>query len=396
MKTEQTRRTISIFGANGKTTIARMLARVFAEVGQDARIEDDSCAAADSLERRNAVCASPAKVRISVASDDLNCERAPIAVFLDSQINSAIREIGENDDLLLAAMRAAANGFVVLNADDENLVRLANDSEFENTAQNTIYFSLKANHITVKRHLLKGNTIYAARNNRLIEATRFGGETTIIETAEIPATLGGVAEFNVANALAAIAAARAANAEFGDIARGLRRFDAAQHNEGRAQLFEFDGAYVLLDAAHNLRAFRAVCKTARAWSDNVRRVAAIIQAPSDCAAHDAAAEIGRLAARSFDRVVVCSALAENSADDNFAQTICRTIKSEFSGGDCLIAPSESDALRREITRLGENDVLVCFYQDFQVVKNILARCDAAPAARVEAIAFNPNFGLRQA
>ncbi|MGH7519279.1 MAG: glutamate ligase domain-containing protein, partial [Gemmatimonadales bacterium] len=63
---------------------------------------------------------------------------------------------------------------------------------------------------------------------------------------------GGAARHNVANALAAIAAAAALGVPTAAIARGLEGFaGSAADNPGRANLFDIGGVRVVVDFAHN-------------------------------------------------------------------------------------------------------------------------------------------------
>jgi cyanophycin synthetase len=69
---------------------------------------------------------------------------------------------------------------------------------------------------------------------------------------DLPVTFAGLAEYNVANALAAAAAADALGIETTAIADGLRSFALdSELNPGRLNLFERRGLLVVVDFAHN-------------------------------------------------------------------------------------------------------------------------------------------------
>jgi cyanophycin synthetase len=75
----------------------------------------------------------------------------------------------------------------------------------------------------------------------------------------IPACHGGSARHNVANALAAAAAALAMGVSAEHIAAALSRFGAdPADNPGRANVFAINGATVLMDFGHNPEGLRAV------------------------------------------------------------------------------------------------------------------------------------------
>lgn len=74
----------------------------------------------------------------------------------------------------------------------------------------------------------------------------------IVKAAEIPATVGGLARHNIANALAAAGAARALGASLKDVAAGLRDFSASiEQAPGRLNLYRLGERLVIVDFAHN-------------------------------------------------------------------------------------------------------------------------------------------------
>src|SRR5439155_20284674 len=79
----------------------------------------------------------------------------------------------------------------------------------------------------------------------------------VVYTHLIPATFGGRARMNVANALAAAAAAWAAGAHLHDIRQGLRTFSTSFFQApGRLNLLEIGGVRVIIDYCHNVDGMR--------------------------------------------------------------------------------------------------------------------------------------------
>src|SRR5207244_8793215 len=73
----------------------------------------------------------------------------------------------------------------------------------------------------------------------------------------IPATFGGRARMNVANALRAAAAAGAAGAHLHDIRQGLRTFSTSFFQApGRLNLLDVGGIRVVIDYCHNVDGMR--------------------------------------------------------------------------------------------------------------------------------------------
>jgi cyanophycin synthetase len=134
---------------------------------------------------------------------------------------------------------------------------------------------------------------------------------------QLPATFEGRARMMVANALAAAAAAHAAGAHLHDIRQGLRSFSTSFYQApGRLNLFDLNGVKVLIDYAHNAAGLQTVGDfveriTSQApapgppgisnWQANLR--VAVIASPGD-RRDDDMRELGRVAARYFDEVIV--------------------------------------------------------------------------------------------
>lgn len=81
----------------------------------------------------------------------------------------------------------------------------------------------------------------------------------IAPVGDLPIALGGGAMHNVANALAAAAAAEAMGVPLASIRQALARFGASiEDNPGRANLVDIGGVRVLLDFAHNPEGMKAI------------------------------------------------------------------------------------------------------------------------------------------
>ena len=98
-----------------------------------------------------------------------------------------------------------------------------------------------------------------------------GARQVIAPLAEIPTTFGGHAAHNVANALAAALAANAMAVPLAAIAAGLATFGSTIHdNPGRANVLQLNGATILVDFAHNPDGVRQVAALVDAWPSTQR------------------------------------------------------------------------------------------------------------------------------
>ena len=150
---------------------------------------------------------------------------------------------------------------------------------------------------------------------------RLGSRTMpVLYTHLIPATFDGRARMNVANALAAAAAAWAAGAHLHDIRQGLRTFSTSFFQApGRLNLVDVGGVRVVIDYCHNVDGMRRLAEFvdrmmvepptkpgrlgAAAGGTRPGRAIGVIGIPGDRRDEDQR-EYGAIAAGSFDEIIV--------------------------------------------------------------------------------------------
>ena len=143
----------------------------------------------------------------------------------------------------------------------------------------------------------------------------------LLYTHLIPATFGGRARMNVANALAAAAAAWAAGAHLHDIRQGLRTFSTSFFQApGRLNLLDVGGVRVVIDYCHNVDGMRQLADfVERMMSEPMSkagrigpssnghartgRAIGVIGIPGD-RRDDDQREYGAIAATAFDEIIV--------------------------------------------------------------------------------------------
>ena len=137
-------------------------------------------------------------------------------------------------------------GWAVLNADDPLVWGMRRQ-----TRAGIYAFSL-AGSALVDEVVDRGGRGARIDDGRIVLLERGRPPHELLRVADLPVALGGLSSYNVANALAAAAAADGIGIDRVLIARGLRSFtqDTA-HNPGRLNLFTLDGRLVVVDFAHN-------------------------------------------------------------------------------------------------------------------------------------------------
>lgn len=162
------------------------------------------------------------------------------------------------DDLaavkLVVAKSLAADGLLVLNADDAMLVKHA----VSTAAARIGWFAFE-----LADALAHGAVACGGRDGRLLLSVD-GSEHDLGTIAAMPLTVGGNARYNIANIAAATLAASALGIAPGTIAEVLARFGASNaDNPGRLQRWTLGGIEVLLDYAHNPDGLRGLLEVAK-------------------------------------------------------------------------------------------------------------------------------------
>jgi cyanophycin synthetase len=197
---------------------------------------------------------------------------------------------------------------VVLNADDEHCLRMADYS----SAKHVWYVTLNPKHDLVREHIRSGGKAVAVEqgiNGQMITMYDRGAHLPLLWTHLVPATLEGKALHNVQNAMFAAAMAYAMGVKLDDIRHGLRTFDTTFfQSPGRMNVYDGLGFKVILDYGHNAAAVQAMCSlvdnlvSGGAMAPGGKRVC-VLSCPGDRRNEDIR-NVAQIAARSFDYIVV--------------------------------------------------------------------------------------------
>ena len=197
-----------------------------------------------------------------------------------------------------AVVAKRASRAVVLNAEDTYCVQMA--AELSDGVE-IIYFALDAEDPVLLRHVEHGGRGIYLQDATIVLASGLRHEA-LLDVREMPASLGGRARYNIANAMAAAAALTACGFANQEIADGLRDFVSdSKHNPLRSNLFDVDGVTVVVDYAHNCAAYAALAEMARAMTPG--RLVGVVAAPGDRRDADLV-DIGRTCAAGFDELVI--------------------------------------------------------------------------------------------
>ena len=264
-----------VTGSNGKTTVVRLLAAVAEQAGHVAGFSSTESVTVRRRTIAEGDYSGPEGARLVLRHPEVDVavletarggllrrglpvERADVAVVTNVAADHLGEfGIGSLEDLaetkLLITRAVDARGRAVLNADDATLARAA-----ASVRAPIVWFTLEAGNPLVRRHLDAGGRAAVLEGETLV-LLGGGPRAELGRAADLPMAAGGAARYNLANALAAAAAAEGLGLPLDAVRATLCRFglDPAD-NPGRANVYERDGIRIIVDYAHNSHGLAAL------------------------------------------------------------------------------------------------------------------------------------------
>ena len=275
--------TAIVTGSNGKTTTVRLLATCARAHGwrDGYNCTDGLFVAGEQIERGD--YSGPVGTRTVLRDSDVQAailetarggilrrglalQRARVAVVT----NISADHFGEYgiDDLagladtkLVVASTIDDRGLLVLNADDAML-----RSRVDQFACPIGWFSRNYDDALLLSHRMKGGSTSGVRNGRLLVSwarDSAAKEFDLGAVADMPLTVDGTADYNIQNVAGAALAALGLGLPAATVATVLARFGAdPTDNPGRLMRYEYRGAQLLIDYAHNPDGLRGLMTVA--------------------------------------------------------------------------------------------------------------------------------------
>jgi cyanophycin synthetase len=241
---------------------------------------------------------------IGYAANDVAVVTNVSADHLGLQGIDTLDELAETKAAIVRITRR--EGWAVLNADDERVWQMRRE-----TRAGWYAFSLEPDSPGVADALARGGRAATLEGGHLVLRRAGRRRARLAHVTELPVTFGGLARYNVANALAAAAACDAIGLSARRVINGLRSFALdSDANPGRLNLYERGGRLALVDFAHNeagLSGLLDVCHALVGAGSSPGRRGRVRLALGT--AGDRTDEIlralGRVAGRGADDIVIC-------------------------------------------------------------------------------------------
>ncbi len=316
----------AITGTNGKSTTVRMVSRILCEHGLTTGMSTTSGIYIDGRLTKEADASGPKSARAilrhpkvdaailetargGILREGLGFDRCDMGAVLNvTPDHLGIKGINTLEDLAdvksVVVESVARRGHSILNADDPMCERIARRARGR-----PVWFSMFGDTLMPARlrdHVQAGGMAVVRETGSYggtIVLHRDGERIAVMPAAEIPATIGGIAEFNIENALAAAAMTLAHGVPVETVRRALAGFTSSfEESPGRLNIDDSNGFRVIVDYAHNPASLTALGQVIGKMRERFGRVIGMVSIPGDRRDADIA-EMGRLAGAIFDEIV---------------------------------------------------------------------------------------------
>ena len=385
----------AVTGTNGKTTTVRLISHLLRHSGRNVgmactgTIEIDNHVVmrgdysgpmgAQTVLREPTVEHAVVEVaRGGIMRRGLGFDECEVGVLL----NIASDHLGERDihtldelarckTVVVDAVRPG--GTAVLNADDERVLDGAQWARGD-----IIFFTMDPNSRPVHQHVREHGVAFTVHEGSIV--MRQGHvEAEVIPVADVPITFDGHARFNVANALAAAAAAYGLGLTLADIQMGLQTFHPTPgQNPGRTNLIEADGVKVLIDYGHNVPALEALDDLVSGLP--AKRRISVASAPGNRRDEDLRG-LGAQLAKMHDSLYICETDPRGRALGEAAGLLHDGAESANQDCHTEIVMNEQQAVERALDEAEEGDLLVLLVEDIDsAIQRVKGRSFTAPIA----------------
>jgi cyanophycin synthetase len=321
--------TVSVTGTNGKTTTVRLIAHLIASSGTKVGMTNTDGVYVDGVQTDSGDCSGPKSARSVLMHPDVQAavfETARGGILreglgYDRSKVGVVTNIGAGDHLGLNWLDTAEDvawvkgvvvenvspdGTAVLNGEDPLCAAMA-----DRCPGSVTMFGHDEKHPVLAAHRARHRRVVFRRGDAIVAAHR--EREWKVPLAGIPLTRGGALAFQVANAMAAIAAAWALDMDWDAIRRGLATFVSdAGTVPGRFNVFEWRGATIVADYGHNPDAMVALVQATSTMG--ARRRSVVISGAGDRRDEDLRGQT-RILGDAFDDVILYQDAAQRGRAD---------------------------------------------------------------------------------
>jgi cyanophycin synthetase len=372
---------VSVTGTNGKTTTTRLIAHILSLKGHNVGMTttggiyvNNKCihkgdttgylSAMTLLTNKEIDAAVLETARGGLIKKGLAYDLADVAVITNiTEDHLGIDGINTLEDLsyvkALVGEAVKNNGYVVMNADDQMSKTIVGRMK-----ANIIFFSMDKDNSLLRENVNKGGYgVYPY--NGYIYVEKDGNGVPLSKINNINITLKGKLKYNIQNAMAACAALIGLGVDYSIIRKGLTSFQCdEEQNPGRFNMYNVNGATVILDYGHNIEGYKAVLEGAKAIKH--RKFIGVIGVPGDRLDSNIL-QVGNIAGSYFDNIYIKEDEDKRGRKTGEVAGLLEkgVLASGFNPKNMNIVLNEVEALETAIDKAMPGDVIIIFFEKFE-------------------------------
>lgn len=385
---------VSVTGTNGKTTTSRLIDFVLRHAGSRVGLTSSAGVFIDNEQVLEGDYSGPSGARrvlndtsieyavLETARGGLllrgaGYEAADVAIVTNvTEDHLGLHGIHTIDGLAavkaIVARNVKPDGYCILNANNEHVLAMR-----EITPGRPVLFSPDPETETMRSHIQSGGAAITVDADKNVIWIQDRASQEVMTLSEIPMTFGGKAPHQVENALAGIAALIGLGIPMERIREGVAAFrSTAENSKGRLNVYEVNGATVIIDFAHNEAGLANLLTFARNYVENDGRLIAVIGTAGDRDNHSLHA-IARRAIQNADVVVLKDSihyLRGRECGEMIAEMRMAASEENHAGVELLEAPDERTATFMMVDTLQKGDALaVMCVEDYDYILDALSK-----------------------
>lgn len=389
---------IAVTGTNGKTTTVRMLHKILSDqknqcvgltttdgiwIGKNRIYTGDTTGPKSSrliLSDKAVDFAVLEVARGGLLRGGLAYDYSDVAVITNISADHIGQDgIEDLQDLLwiksLVAERVKESGTVVLNADNDLTLSIRDNPRVLKQKPHFFLFSKHEMNAILQNHIYAGGSACWIEDGWIM-VRHMGATEHILKVSQIPSTMQGLAEFQVYNVLASLAAALAAGLDAHKAVASLQAFSTTNENMGRLNLYKVRDSYVLLDYGHNQDALTSIGNMLNHFKGYTKT--AVIGLPGDRSPvllEETAAALSKY----YDNFIL--------KDDNdlrgrkpgeIPQMMRQVILKNNSKTTTEIVLNEIEAVKLALEQAEPNEIIAIYYDNFKDILELILQYDPEP------------------
>ncbi|MBS1644926.1 MAG: cyanophycin synthetase [Bacteroidetes bacterium] len=268
---------VAITGTNGKTTTTRLIAHIVKQMGYKVGFTTTDGVYIQNQMMVRGDCTGPVSAEFVLKDPTVNfavletarggmlraglgfhtCDVAVVTNVAEDHLGlggiDTIEKLARLKSTVPNTVRP--DGYAILNAEDNLVYEMRKELKCK-----IALYALDPNNKRILEHTKKGG-LAAVYENHYITIIKGGWKIRVEKVENVPITFNGLAEFNIANAMAATLAAYVNDFKIEDIKQALQTFvPGAALTPGRMNVFHFKNFTVIVDYAHNTHGIQALGK----------------------------------------------------------------------------------------------------------------------------------------